>query len=114
MRLRQVLMNLVSNAVKFTEGGGILIHVERLEDRQEKALFKITVCDTGIGIPLEKQQKIFDPFTQVDGSMTRRHGGTGLGLAIVQRLVSLMGGDVGLTSIPGTGPHFGLRSVWRR
>lgn len=106
VRLRQILMNLVSNAVKFTERGGILIHVERVEDRQEKALFKITVCDTGIGIPLEKQQKIFDPFTQVDGSMTRRYGGTGLGLAIVQRLVSLMGGDVGLTSIPGNGSTF--------
>jgi two-component system, sensor histidine kinase and response regulator len=106
VRLRQILMNLVSNAVKFTERGGILIHVERLEDRQEKALFKITVCDTGIGVPLEAQQKIFDPFAQVDGSMTRRYGGTGLGLAIVQRLVSLMGGDVGLTSIPGNGSTF--------
>jgi two-component system, sensor histidine kinase and response regulator len=106
VRLRQILMNLVSNAMKFTERGGILIHVERLEDRQEKALFKITVCDTGIGIPLEAQQKIFDPFAQVDGSMTRRYGGTGLGLAIVQRLVSLMGGDVGLTSIPGNGSTF--------
>jgi|CXWL01.1.fsa_nt_gi signal transduction histidine kinase len=106
VRLRQILMNLVSNAVKFTERGGILIHVERLEDRQEKALFKITVCDTGIGVPLEAQRKIFDPFAQADGSMTRRYGGTGLGLAIVQRLVSLMGGDVGLTSIPGNGSTF--------
>jgi signal transduction histidine kinase len=106
VRLRQILMNLVNNAVKFTERGGILIHVERLDDRQEKALFKITVCDTGIGVPLEAQQKIFDPFAQVDGSMTRRYGGTGLGLAIVQRLVSLMEGDVGLTSIPGNGSTF--------
>ncbi|MEK9140412.1 MAG: ATP-binding protein, partial [Nitrospirota bacterium] len=106
VRLRQILMNLVSNAVKFTERGGILIHVERLEDRQEKALFKITVCDTGIGVPLEAQQKIFDPFAQADGSMTRRYGGTGLGLAIVQRFVALMGGDVGHTSIPGTGSTF--------
>lgn len=105
-RFRQILMNLVSNAVKFTERGGILIHVERLEDRQEKTLFKITVCDTGIGVPLEAQQKIFDPFAQADGSMTRRYGGTGLGLAIVQRLVSLMGGDVGLTSFPGNGSTF--------
>jgi len=106
VRFRQILMNLVSNAVKFTERGGILIHVERLEDRQEKALFKITVCDTGIGVPLEAQQKIFDPFAQADGSMTRRYGGTGLGLAIVQRLVSLMGGDVGLTSFQGNGSTF--------
>ena len=106
VRLRQILMNLVSNAMKFTERGGILIHVERLEDRQEKVLFKLSVCDTGIGVPLEAQQKIFDPFSQVDGSMTRRYGGTGLGLAIVQRLVSLMGGDVGLTSTPGNGSTF--------
>ncbi|TKB93231.1 MAG: response regulator [Nitrospira sp.] len=106
LRLRQILMNLVSNAIKFTERGSILIHVERLEDREEKVLFKMTVCDTGIGIPLEAQRKIFDPFAQVDGSMTRRYGGTGLGLAIVQRLVSLMGGDVGLTSTPGNGSTF--------
>ena len=106
VRLRQVLSNLVANAVKFTGRGGILIHVERLEDRRDDALFKITVCDTGIGIPQDAQQKIFDPFAQADGSMTRRFGGTGLGLAIVQRLVRLMGGDIGLTSIPGSGSTF--------
>jgi len=106
VRLRQILVNLVGNAVKFTEQGGVLLHVERLEDRPDNALFKITVCDTGIGIPLDAQQKIFDPFAQADGSMTRRFGGTGLGLAIVQRLVALMGGDLGLTSIPGKGSTF--------
>lgn len=106
VRFRQVLSNLVGNAVKFTERGSILIHVERLDDRLDKTLFKIAVCDTGIGIPLEAQQNIFDPFAQADGSMTRRYGGTGLGLAIVQRFVSLMGGDVGLISTPGRGSTF--------
>lgn len=106
LRLRQILVNLVGNAVKFTERGGILIHVERVEDRQDSALFKMTVCDTGIGISLEAQHTIFDSFIQADASITRRYGGTGLGLAIVQRLVRLMGGDIGLTSIPGQGSTF--------
>ena len=106
VRFRQILTNLVGNAVKFTERGGILIHVERIEDSHDNALFKITVCDTGVGIPLDAQQKIFDPFAQADGSMTRQFGGTGLGLAIVKRLVSLMGGDIGLSSIPGKGSTF--------
>lgn len=76
-RFRQILTNLVGNAVKFTEQGSILIHIERIQDGQDKALFKVTVCDTGIGIPLDAQQKIFDPFAQADGSMTRRYGGQG-------------------------------------
>lgn len=106
VRFRQILTNLVGNAMKFTERGGILIHVDRIEDRENKALFKITVCDSGIGIALDVQEKIFDPFAQADGSMTRQFGGTGLGLAIVKRLVALMGGDVGLSSIPGKGSTF--------
>lgn len=106
VRFRQVLINLVGNAVKFTERGSISIHIHRLEDRKADALLKVTVCDTGIGIPLNVQQKIFDPFAQADGSMSRRFGGTGLGLAIVQRLVEMMGGDVGLTSTPGKGSTF--------
>jgi signal transduction histidine kinase len=105
-RFRQILTNLVGNAVKFTELGSILIHIERIQDGHDNALFKVTVCDTGIGIPLNAQQKIFDPFAQADGSMTRRFGGTGLGLAIVKRLVALMGGDIGFTSTPGRGSTF--------
>ena len=105
-RFRQILTNLVGNAVKFTEQGGILIHIERIQESHDNALFKVTVCDTGIGIPLDAQQKIFDPFAQADGSMTRRYGGTGLGLAIVKRLVALMGGDIGFTSTPGRGSTF--------
>ncbi|MBK9307303.1 MAG: response regulator [Nitrospira sp.] len=105
-RFRQILTNLVGNAVKFTEQGSILIHIEQIQNSRDNALFKVTVCDTGIGIPLDAQQKIFDPFAQADGSMTRRFGGTGLGLAIVKRLVALMGGDIGLTSSPGRGSTF--------
>jgi hypothetical protein len=105
-RFRQILTNLVGNAVKFTEQGGILIHIERIQDSPDNALFKVTVCDTGIGIPVVAQQKIFDPFAQADGSMTRRYGGTGLGLAIVKRLVALMGGDIGIISTPGKGSTF--------
>jgi signal transduction histidine kinase len=105
-RFRQILTNLVGNAVKFTEQGGILIHIERIQDSHDNAFFKVTVCDTGIGIRLDAQQKIFDPFAQADGSMTRRYGGTGLGLAIVKRLVALMGGDIGFTSSPGRGSTF--------
>ncbi|MEP6933578.1 MAG: histidine kinase dimerization/phospho-acceptor domain-containing protein, partial [Nitrospirota bacterium] len=81
-RFRQILMNLVGNALKFTERGGILIHLQCHENYEANAFLKVTVRDTGIGIPLEVQQKIFDPFSQADGSMTRRFGGTGLGLAI--------------------------------
>jgi signal transduction histidine kinase len=106
VRFRQILMNLVGNAVKFTERGGIFMHIQRLEDRPSDALLKVTVIDTGIGIPLDAQQKIFDPFAQADGSMSRRFGGTGLGLAIVRRLVEMMRGDIGLTSTPGKGSTF--------
>ncbi len=106
VRLRQILVNLVGNAVKFTERGGILIHIERVEDRHDSALFKMTVCDTGIGIPVEAQQTVFDPFAQGDASITRRYEGTGLGLAIVQRRVRLMGGAIGVTSTPGQGSTF--------
>ena len=105
-RLRQILLNLAGNAVKFTERGRVSIHIRCDEDRQADALLKVTVQDTGIGIPLDAQQKIFDPFAQADGSMSRRFGGTGLGLAIVQRLVEMMGGEIGLTSIPGKGSTF--------
>lgn len=105
-RFRQILINLVGNAVKFTERGGILIHFQQHENCEAGAFLKVTVRDTGIGIPLEVQQKIFDPFSQADGSTSRRFGGTGLGLAIVQRLVEMMGGEIGLTSIPGQGSTF--------
>ena len=105
-RVRQILLNLVGNAVKFTERGEIVVSLQRHHDALGQVMMKASVRDTGIGIPLEAQTKIFDPFAQADGSMTRRFGGTGLGLAIVQRLVEMMGGQLGVESAPGHGSTF--------
>ncbi len=106
-RLRQVLTNLVGNSIKFTHAGQISVEVVLSEATQPDALvLEFSVCDTGIGIPAEQQKAIFDPFSQADSSITRRYGGTGLGLAIVRRLVDLMGGQLGLTSVPGGGSDF--------
>lgn len=105
-RVRQILANLANNAVKFTEHGGVRIDVECLERKGEQALLRIWVVDTGIGIPAEKQACIFDKFTQVDSSNTRRYGGAGLGLSIANRLVELMGGSIGVISQPGEGSTF--------
>jgi len=109
VRIRQVMTNLVGNAIKFTERGGVEIHVDYNEETAHGVLMHIEVRDTGIGIPAEKQQLIFDKFTQADGSMTRRYGGTGLGLAIVKQLVDLMQGAVGVESRPGVGSTFWVR-----
>jgi CheY-like chemotaxis protein len=107
-RIRQVLVNLVGNAIKFTEKGEIVVSVE--EDREIQALgftaLHFSVRDTGIGIPAEKQATVFDAFSQVDGSMTRRYGGTGLGLTICKKLVDLMQGRLWLESEPGHGSTF--------
>lgn len=100
-RLRQVLVNLVGNAVKFTERGDIAIQVSRAGER-----LHFGIRDEGIGIPLERQSRLFKPFSQVDASTTRRFGGTGLGLAICKRIVELLGGDIGVTSAPGEGSTF--------
>jgi CheY-like chemotaxis protein len=106
VRLRQVLLNLVGNAVKFTDRGWVRIEVEPVDRRGESALLRFAVADTGIGIPRDKLQAIFSPFTQADSSMTRRHGGTGLGLAIARRLVEAMGGELSARSVPGQGSRF--------
>jgi signal transduction histidine kinase/CheY-like chemotaxis protein/HPt (histidine-containing phosphotransfer) domain-containing protein len=105
LRLRQILLNLVSNAMKFTERGGVRVSVERGPDPSRSSV-RISVRDTGIGVPADKQQVIFESFAQADVSTTRKYGGTGLGLAIVRQLVGLMGGQLGLDSAPGQGSTF--------
>jgi PAS domain S-box-containing protein len=106
-RLRQVIMNLAGNALKFTEHGEIVIRLgATTASTPERVVLRCTVQDTGIGIPREKQAAIFESFTQADSSTTRRYGGTGLGLAISQRLISMMGGTIGVESEPGHGSTF--------
>ena len=105
-RLRQVLINLVGNAIKFTERGEITVQVQARELTQQTAELHFRVQDNGIGIPIDKHQMIFDAFTQADSSTTRKYGGTGLGLAITKRLVELMGGTIWLESEPGKGSSF--------
>lgn len=105
-RLRQVILNLVGNAIKFTERGKVVIRVVEESRAGDQIMLHFTVSDTGIGIPAAKQASIFEPFTQADGSTTRKYGGTGLGLAISRRLVEMMGGRIWVTSSPGQGSTF--------
>jgi two-component system sensor histidine kinase/response regulator len=105
-RLRQVLVNLVSNAIKFTEKGEIVVDAEVTSESEARARLRFRVTDTGIGIPKDKQALVLEPFTQADGSVTRRYGGTGLGLTISARLVEMMGGRLGLESEPDRGSTF--------
>ncbi len=105
LRLRQVLVNLLGNAIKFTELGQVVLEVDHAPDREPGVLL-FTVADTGIGIPPDKLESIFANFTQVDSSTTRKHGGSGLGLAIAQRLVSMMGGEISLQSTLNQGSKF--------
>ncbi len=105
-RIRQIVTNLVANAVKFTPGGYVLINVNCESQHGDKAQIRVAVEDTGPGIPADKLPGLFEEFSQVDGSMTRRFGGTGLGLAISKLLVNLMGGEVGVISQVGKGSTF--------
>ncbi len=105
-RIRQILTNLVGNAIKFTHKGEINIHLSCEEETEEDVLLKFVVKDTGIGIPPDRIDKLFQKFTQVDASMTRRFGGTGLGLAISKELAEMMGGSIGVESEYGKGSTF--------
>ena len=113
-RLRQVLINLAGNAIKFTEQGEIVLDVAREYETEGKLCLRFTLTDTGIGIPLEKQATVFEPFTQADGSTTRKYGGTGLGLAISRHLIEMMGGDIRVESRPGAGSSFQFRILFEQ
>ncbi len=106
VRLRQVLVNLIGNALKFTPKGEVSVSGELVRDAGERIVIQFSVSDTGIGIPLDRQQKIFEAFEQADGSTTRQYGGTGLGIAIAKEIVKMMGGQIGVVSEPGEGSTF--------
>jgi len=106
LRFKQILLNLLGNAIKFTADGGVTVSTQLLEQHDDTVLVQIAVRDTGIGVSSGALEQIFKPFVQEDGSTTRRYGGTGLGLTISRRLVELMGGSISIESTPGTGSCF--------
>ncbi len=105
-RMRQILINLVGNSLKFTEAGHVLVNVEKVSQHEDEVSLRITVADTGIGISEDKLEQIFDKFTQADSTNTRKYGGTGLGLSITKQLTELLGGTIHAESTPGKGSKF--------
>jgi signal transduction histidine kinase len=113
-RVRQVLVNLVGNAVKFTSRGHVVIVVEAVAETADGVTLRLAVEDTGIGIPPDRHAAIFDSFTQADGCTAREYGGSGLGLTISSRLVALMGGTLAVESEPGRGSRFWFELTFAR
>src|SRR6266851_5778633 len=112
-RLRQVLINLVGNAIKFTDTGEVVVRVEKLDTMTPGVMIRFEVSDTGVGLTAEEQGRVFSTYSQVDSSTTRRHGGTGLGLAIARMLTQLMGGEIGVDSERGAGSRFWFTALFR-
>ncbi|HPU81093.1 ATP-binding protein, partial [Accumulibacter sp.] len=113
-RLQQILLNLVGNAIKFSERGQICVSADALEEDSHSVLLRVQVSDQGIGLSADEQARLFHAFSQGDDSMTRKYGGTGLGLIICKRLARLMGGDVGVASEAGVGSTFWITARLRR
>jgi signal transduction histidine kinase/CheY-like chemotaxis protein len=112
-RLRQVLINLVGNAIKFTASGEVVVRVQRVDSITPGAMIRFDVNDTGVGLTAEEQAQIFSTYSQIDSSTTRKHGGTGLGLAIARMLTQLMGGEIGVESEKGSGSRFWFTALFR-